>query len=621
MKQVNNTSTFLVAIISIIALLISCAEPSLPKGGPKDQQPPRINTKKYSTPNPTTNFQENQIILTFDEWIKLQAVFSEVVISPPLEETPDIKIRNKSVVVKWKEELKDSTTYTINFGDAVRDITESNIVPNLRMVFSTGPYLDSLICSGQIVDAGTRKPKSGVLVMLYQNLEDSIPLTKRPYYFSKTDKDGRFKIQNIKDGQYRIFALDDQNRNYMYDLANEQIAFLDSSFQMNDTLQPVLRLRMFEEREETKVFGTKLASYGCLRLEYNNKIQTASSVELVDAPNDFKAYVEQGLDTMTIWFDGTMPQQDKWVFIVENEAENLSDTIRVNSIKKNDFEESVPNLRWYKKRKKSKQAKGKGPVFVALPLQDTVAIGQAPLQAINLYFTRPIENWDSTGVFLFKDTSISILQVSTIENEDTITNEVTIDTLKAMVVVDTFILLESPNVGQVLDAKSQVQIEYDWEEKQRYKILLLPNTVTDFFGRSNIDTLSRVYVINSIGEYGSVTAIIKGADSTKQYLVELVNSKSEIIQQNVVRDSTEMQFVYENIKTDNYTIRIVHDELPNGRWDVGSYEENRQAEKTTNSRVITLKSGWENSMEINLNSAPIQVPERSSEIPTTQGRK
>jgi len=621
MKQINNISTFLGAIISILVLLISCAEPSLPKGGPKDQQPPRINPKKYSTPNPSTNFQDNQIILTFDEWIKLQSVFSEVVISPPLEEVPDIKIRNKSVVVKWKEQLKDSTTYTINFGDAVRDITESNIVPNLRMVFSTGPYLDSLICSGQIVDAATRKPKSGVLVMLYQNLEDSIPLTKKPYYFSKTDKEGRFKIENIKDSQYRIFALDDKNRNYKYDLPNEQIAFLDSSFQINDTLQPILRLRMFMEREETKVFGSKLAFYGCLRLEYNNEIQTASTIELLDAPNDFKTYIEQGLDTMTIWFDGTMPQQDKWVFVVKNEAENLSDTIRVNSIEKSSFEESAPNLRWYKKRKKKKEGQGKGPVFTALPLQDTAAIGQAPLEALKLYFSRPIQSWDSTGVFLFKDTTISVLQVSVVENEDSITNEIAIDTVREMVMVDTFILLESPKIGQLIDAKSQLQIEYDWEEKQRYKILLLPNTVTDFFGLSNVDTLSRVYAIKSIGEYGSVTAIIKGADSTKQYLVELVNSKEEIIHQTVVRDSTEMQLVYENIKTDNYTIRIVHDELPNGRWDVGSYEENRQAEKTTNSKVITLKPGWENSMEMDLNSAPLQAPQRGDVNSSIKDRK
>ena len=277
-----------------LALVFSCAEPRAPEGGPQDLQPPRIHPKKYSTPNPSTNFKDNQIILTFDEWVKLQAAYTQVVISPPLENRPEIKIRNKSVVVKWKEALKDSTTYIINFGDAVRDITEGNIAPNLKMVFSTGPYLDSLSCSGQIIDARTRAPKEEVWVMLYQNLADSMPKKEKPFYFTKTDKQGNFRLDYLKEGRYRIFALEDKNRDYKYNQNNESIAFLDSSFQINDTIQPSFRLKMFQEREATKVLSAKLEQYGALKITLNNTVQTASNVELLEAPDDFETWLEQG---------------------------------------------------------------------------------------------------------------------------------------------------------------------------------------------------------------------------------------------------------------------------------------------------------------------------------------
>jgi hypothetical protein len=591
-----------------LGLVFSCAEPRAPGGGPQDKQPPRIHSKKYSTPNPSINFRDNQIILTFDEWVKLQAAYTQVVISPPLEKRPEIKIRNKSVVVKWKEALKDSTTYIINFGDAVKDITEGNIAPNLKMVFSTGPYLDSLSCSGQIVDAETRSPKEEVWVMLYQNLADSMPKKQKPFYFTKTDKQGNFKLGYLRKGRYRIFALEDKNRDYKYNQNNESIAFLDSSFQINDTIQPVFRLRMFQEREATKVLSAKLEQYGSLKITLNNKVQSSNDIQLLDAPDDFKTWIEQGEDTVRLWFDGTMADTGKWSFVIKNEAEELNDTIQIKAKNRSEFIDEASNLIWNQKKEKTvtqgrKSSKGSGPVL--LQLQDTAVISQHPFEAMKLYFLRAIVGVDTSQILLLKDTSISVIKLNITETVDSLTQDIQLDTVFKTVLQDTFLPVAKP----LIKVQNYLELDYLWQIDAKYKLMILPKGVTDYLGLMNQDTLSRIYTINKKDNYGTVTALITGADSSLQYVVQLLNSKNDLVQEAIVQDSTQMTFVYENIPTDTYVIRVVHDKFPNGRWDVGSYDKNRQAELTTTTKPINLKPGWENKMELNLKPITLEKPQ------------
>lgn len=599
----QNIKILITSIASIVILLIGCAEPQAPQGGPSDKQPPRISTKQYSTPNPSTNFRDNQIILTFDEWVKLQSAFTQVVISPPLNENPSIKIRNKSVVVEWKEKLKDSTTYTINFGDAVRDITENNIAPNLKMVFSTGSWLDSLACTGQIIDAATRKAKAGVLVMLYKNLQDSVPRTERPYYFAKTNEQGNFKIEHIGSGSYKIFALDDKNSNYKYDLPNEEIAFLDTAFLINDSIQPILRLAMFKEREQTKVYSSKLLHYGCLILSYNNELHSPTTIELIDAPSDYKSTIEQGLDSLTLWFDGTMPQTDKWVFIVRNEVENLLDTVRVNAVEKSYFEENKAALRWYIPQEVAANSGNKtkrGPIVLPPPNQDTTKIPQNPFKGLDLFFIRSINSWDKDKFSLQKDTVIQVQEWSLIEEEDAETQEIIIDTIWKMVGVDTFFEVTSFDIIQDSSSKTRLTIQSDWVQNAQYKLTLLPNAITDLTAYNNSDTLMRIYAMDSTSFYGTIAAVVLNTDSSMQYVVQLLDGKEKIVQENIFKDSTQIKLIYPKLKTDNYTLRVVEDKYPNGRWDVGDYNQKRQAETTTTSKVMSLRPGWENTIEVDL---------------------
>jgi len=154
--------------------------------------------------------------------------------------------------------------------------------------------------------------------------------------------------------------------------------------------------------------------------------------------------------------------------------------------------------------------------------------------------------------------------------------------------------------------QNHLKLDYLWQIDAKYKLMILPKGVTDYLGLMNQDTLSRIYTINKKDNYGTVTVIITGADSSLQYVVQLLNSKNNLVQEAIVQDSTQMTFVYENIPTDTYVIRVVHDKFPNGRWDVGSYDKNRQAELTTTTKPINLKPGWENKMELNLKPVPLE---------------
>jgi len=556
-----------IVLVALLGLLVACAEPSRPQGGPKDTQAPKLHPKKYSTPNEMTNFDYNEVILTFDEWIKIQSAHSQVVISPPLQEKPIIKVRNKSILVKWKEDLKDSTTYIINFGNAIQDITEGNKVKNMKRVFSTGSFIDSLQIEGQIVDAKDRQPKEDIYVMLYRNLADSIPLTQQPFYFSQTDENGQFRIEHIKEGRYRIFALDDQNRNYRYDLPNESIGFLDSSFVVNDSLQPLLRLRMFQERQATQVLNSQLKQYGHLSLTFNYPIQSKTQVRLLNAASNYQMTSTQDADSMKVWFRGDFEEDEELLFEVKNEQESLTDTISVD----------IKNQATF--------------LADSLPINLLSSSNkQSPHKPLRLTFQNPIEAWDSARIILQIDTTLLVERI--------------IDSIPTEVRVDTFAFQLPYLIPKDSTHPNQLLLSHDWLPTKKYRLLILPKGLTDYWGRSHTDTLSTVFVVNKKDLYGSISAVVENADSTQQYIVQLVDKDGNVLEENLIQNQTTIKRQYEHLPKGNYTLRLIHDDSRNGRWDVGNYVDKKQAEKVTNSKVITLKAGWTNEMKLSLDSPP-----------------
>jgi len=204
-----------VTLIGIMLLIHACANRGTgPTGGPKDITPPRV--MKSFPANGALNFKKKQIQIDFDEMISIEKPTENVIISPPQLKPPDVKAYGKNVIVNFNEDLKDSTTYSINFGNGIVDLNEKNAVKNYLFSFSTGNQIDTLKISGTVVDAENQNPLPGIIVGIYREMSDSVFFETPFLRIGRTDEKGHFSIDNIKKGKYKIFALGDTNHDYYY---------------------------------------------------------------------------------------------------------------------------------------------------------------------------------------------------------------------------------------------------------------------------------------------------------------------------------------------------------------------------------------------------------------------
>src|SRR5581483_1054533 len=175
-------STKNLPVFVIFSLLFGCAAMQKPQGGPRDRTPPKL--LKATPENMTRNFRAKQIKLDFDEYFTLKSPFQEISISPAQEKPPTYKVSKKSILVDFKDSLQKNTTYVINFGKAIADVNEGNILNNFTYVFSTGPHIDSLSISGDVKNSLTGEKEKDVTVMLLTPKQDTIWGKKKPTIYA-----------------------------------------------------------------------------------------------------------------------------------------------------------------------------------------------------------------------------------------------------------------------------------------------------------------------------------------------------------------------------------------------------------------------------------------------------
>ena len=196
----------------VVSLIFShCANRGTASGGPKDELPPVII--KSIPENFSLNFDSNEIIIYFDEYIKMKDLQKQLIISPLMDPEPDITpvgSASKYIKIKILDTLQANTTYAFNFGESIADNNEGNLFPYYKYVFSTGDYIDSLSVSGIVTDALNKETDERIAVLLYEvdsTFTDSILYKKKPKYISNTDSVSSFNLENIKAGTYLLAAL------------------------------------------------------------------------------------------------------------------------------------------------------------------------------------------------------------------------------------------------------------------------------------------------------------------------------------------------------------------------------------------------------------------------------
>ncbi len=216
----------LLAAITSVPVVHSCANRGYPEGGPKDTISPVV---LYERPlSYSKDFSKKRVDIYFDEFIQLKQINEKFIISPPQAKKPKVSGRGKYVRVELLDSLRPNTTYSLDFADAIVDNNEGNPLGFYRYVFSTGKTIDSLELSGNVVDAITNEPVLNAYVFLYKNHADSVPVIQIPDYIARTDSVGFFRVTNLNDTIYKIVAIEDANRDYKFTPEGERVGFLDS---------------------------------------------------------------------------------------------------------------------------------------------------------------------------------------------------------------------------------------------------------------------------------------------------------------------------------------------------------------------------------------------------------
>ncbi|MCX6310473.1 MAG: Ig-like domain-containing protein [Bacteroidetes bacterium] len=526
-----------------IALASSCAQVLSPDGGAIDKTPPKILS--YSPDSAATNFTSKKIVIHFNEFVALKDLQNQLIVSPPLNHDPDVTIRKKDIVIEISDTLLPNTTYTISFGNAIVDIAEGNILENFRYIFSTGPVIDSLHVAGKITNAATLLGEKGILVMLYNTKEDSVPLKKRPYYFTKTKEDGSFIINNIKAGQFKIFALDDKNSNYLFDNSDERIAFSDSLVTVSKNLDS-LKLKLFKE-EPRKQFRLKASQPGVGRFTFIYALplknpQVSFHPDLFSNVELFKELSVTG-DTLDFWFNAL--SADSLTFFIKDEATHVNDTIAMQLIKP---------------AEKSRTGRGGASDARKLQFKPNVQAGQVFDLGKNLMFmsNNPIKSINEKNFILLRGR----------------------DTLKTA-----FRLSEN---------KRLLTSNYVFLEDSSYSLFIKPGAVTDCFGQNN-DTIKSSFKIQSLNNYGTLKVKLTGIPSGN-YLLQLVDGKDAIVREIKINSVSSAQF--DLLSPGTYRLKLIADENKNGKWDTGNYLQHKQPEKIIYyAQQVKMRSGWDMDVE------------------------
>ena len=215
----------LLLLIPGFFLVMGCAKISSPSGGPRDREIPVII--KSIPENGEVNFREKEISIYFNEYVVLDKINEKFMVSPPMNKKPRVFVRGKSVRIDIEEELRDSTTYTFYFQDAIRDLNEGNAINNYQFVFATGPFIDSLSVTGNLYTALSLDPPENTLVMLYSQQDDSMVVKHLPDYITRVEPNGEYRIDNVHPGIYRLYALKDGDNSKNYNRKDEDFAFYD----------------------------------------------------------------------------------------------------------------------------------------------------------------------------------------------------------------------------------------------------------------------------------------------------------------------------------------------------------------------------------------------------------
>ena len=532
MQQQHHSNTYRLLYIPIVFLFLlsftDCAKKGRPSGGLRDTIAPVI--LRSAPENFTTNFKNNEIRITFDEFIKLKDISKELIISPPLKYAPIITPLSVSKVLKIKilDTLKNNTTYSFNFGNSIQDNNEGNLFPNYKYVFSTGSYIDSLTLKGTAIDALLPVTDFPTIVALYQvdqSYKDSLVFLEKPTYITTTiNETNNFELSNLKQGTYQLIALKEQTRNYTFQPKTDKIGFYKDLITIpTDSL---FELRLFKEVPDFKPTRPKLESSNRISFGYEGKTDNYQITLLTQMQEDFQYRIikQPGRDTLNFWFKPKVTE-DSLVFVTKNKLQIDTTTVRFRELYSDSLRLTAINDR-------------------LISLGDTLKLkANTPL--------------------------------------------ITINSEKISVVTKDSLAIDF--VAQINTKENAAQIVFDKQEEQLYSITLRNGALTDYLSNINDSVVYRQQV-KPIADFASLNLTLDNADEFP-LLIELIDEKFKVVKQTYLEANAPVFF--EHITPGKYFIRLIVDQNKNKIWDPGNFLDKLAPERVVYyPSIIELRANW-----------------------------
>ena len=593
----------LLAVLFSAGILFACANVGNPNGGPYDEKPPRMVSSKPAINQ--LNYKGNRIEITFDEYIKIDNPSENVIITPPQKQSPVIQAIGKKIRVELRDTLLEETTYTVDFTSSIRDNNEDNALENFSMAFSTGDVLDTLIISGILFNAEDLEPVQNTLVGIHRDLSDTAFTKTSLLRTSKTDERGRFIIRNVSPGSYRVFALEDKNRNYAYDKNNgEALAFLDSIVIPTcertivpdtvwrdslcvDTIRQVERTLFYPNdlvlwffrdsiTPRQRMLRPERSTAHIFTLKFNAPIEPfPTPVPLNFEPVDSTWYVTQKgedaesfainywiLDSMIFKKDTLQLEISYWksndsipeLLEFQTDTVNIAYREPVQPRRRDAAPRRTPQIRRTESAETdSVQVEAETPPPPPpIPLQMNISPSGLinPYDIITVIFNEPV--MDVRKEFF-------VLEIGVDSLWEAVDFDFEADSVRAMTYL----------------------IKRPFKYNESYRVSVDSAMITSVYGRSNNQTSVQM-TVKGAKEYGNLNLTVHGlpldADSgaVMPAFVELINSNGAFVRKSIIENGIAQ---FKDLAEDKYFVRLILDANGNGRWDAGNYEEKRQPEQ------------------------------------------
>lgn len=566
-----------ISCLMLCVLYISCASQATLTGGEKDVNPPQI--LKTLPENYTKNFKDRQLKIRFNEYFSLASPTENIIINPAMLIPPKFEMKGKSLLISFKEDLQPNTTYTVIFSEAIKDITEGNVLNLESIVFSTGESLDSCMLHGNICDAYTLDPSNRIAVMLYETDNDSAPLIQLPLYYTFTNKKGDFYFYNLTQKSYKLFALEDKNQNKLFDLPDELIAFSDTLIatypipkKIRDSIEVIddekmdslkVQFYLFKEQDTT----LKYLRRTLVKEAYYHFVFSGEVHEFLLNPiniNYQNLYVwESNLtkDTISLYFNKLIDEDID--FAIEANG-FVFDTITLNPASKLmgfQFRRSAKDSTEDKKNTFNPQVHYAGEIDRQLTLE----------------FAYPVKEISNNN-FLLLELKKEKRELSL---KDSLGNDTIVEVNDYDTLMPIYYFADSLHRKWVID--------YEWKYTKNYVFFSKDSVFFSYLGTYN-DTISVDFKMKTPRDYGEIQMEYQ-ISQPNQYIIQLLTEKGEVVSEHIIQESDTINYPY--LQAGKYKIRVIVDVNKNNKWDTGKYIKKRQAETVIYfSKALEVRNNW-----------------------------